>query len=165
MSALIKIGKTLLQLEEKIIWVERRLAALAFLLIILLSLGQIITRNLFSSTIADIDILIRNLLLLIVFLGAALAVADDQHIKIELPLKLFRFKSTHYLPIILQLISTLTMGIFMWSGWHYLQMEWSFAQPHERWIAAFSATLPIGFLLLTYHFLCHSLKIKEDNKS
>ncbi len=145
----------LARLQAGLVRMETWVAGLALVLLIGLTLLQIIARNFFETGFPALESLARVLLLYVTFLGAAIAISADHHIKVDLV--------AHWLPCAwrarlhrpLHAIGALTSAALCWAAARYWVDEWTFAAPSERWLALAGLILPVGFGLLATHFtLC-----------
>ena len=144
-----KLSRTraaLTQLEE---W----LAAASILLLIGLSLTQIVARNAFDTGFPGVDKLGRQLVLYVAFLGAALAVTLDRHIRIDIAAHWLslRWRARLHRPFCL--LSALVCGLFLHAAARFLHEAWLLSPVNERWLVLLAAIIPVGYLLLLVHFL------------
>lgn len=139
--------------QTALVRVEEWLAVFSVLLLLGASLAQIIARNLFHSGFPLADPLTRHLVLYIAFLGAALAVAQDRHIKIDIAGYLLtpRARARLYRPFCL--LAALVCAVFFSAAVRFFHAAWQAAAPNERWVMAMAVILPVGYLLLVMHFL------------
>lgn len=143
--------------QTALVRVEEWLVLFSMLLLLGASLTQIVARNLFHSGFALADPLSRHLVLYIAFLGAALAVAQDRHIKIDIASYLLtpRARARLYRPFCL--LAVLVSAIFFSAAARFFHEAWLTAAPNERWVMAMAVILPIGYLLLVIHFLLQAI--------
>lgn len=149
--------------QAALVRIEEWLAVLSLLLLVGTSLAQIVARNLFNSGFAFADPLSRHLVLYLAFLGAALAVAQDRHIKVDIAVYCLtaRARARLYRPFCL--LSALICAIFFSAAWRFFHVAWGAAAPNERWVMAMAIILPVGYLLLAVHFLLQTL-VGSSNK-
>jgi len=133
--------------------------AVTFLLgLVLLSFTQVVLRNVFSIAFNIIEVIIRNAVLWITFLGALLASVRGKHISIDvLPIILERRKhqkTLKALNFLVNLIVTLIGLIFTYLSIKFIIMEIEsgayIGGLFPAWIA--EIIIPIGFLLLSLTF-------------
>lgn len=142
----------LARVQAGLVRVEIWMAGLALVLLAALTLAQIVARNVFETGFPALESLARVLLFYVTFLGAALAVSADHHIKVDLV--------AHWLPCAwrerlyrpLHALGLLTSAALCWAAARYWLDEWTFASAGERWLALANLILPAGFGLLTVHF-------------
>jgi TRAP-type transport system small permease protein len=118
-----------------------------------LVLLQVVARNFFDTGYPFADVLLRYLVLLVSFLGAILATATNRHIRIDVALAWlppgWGLRCTYGAYI----IASSVCAAFTWAAGRFWWSQWEFAQPNEKWVAGMTAIIPIGFALLTLHFL------------
>lgn len=132
---------------------EEWLAVLSLVLLLGASLAQIVARNLLHSGFALADPLGRHLVLYIAFLGAALATAQDRHIKIDIAGYLLTPPARVRLYRPFCLLAALACAVFFSAAVRFFHAAWQAAAPNERWVMAMAIILPVGYLLLVMHFL------------
>jgi len=133
--------------------VETTFAGLSLLALIILTLAQIIARNLFETGLPVADALTRHLVLYITFFGAALAADSQRHIRID---TLAAFLPEHWVERLhrpLNSIAALVCAALTQAAVRFWLDEWKYVADHERWQALFNLIIPIGFGLLCLHFL------------
>jgi len=155
MPLLRKFRDGLIQLE---IW----LAAASLLLLLALALLQILIRNLFDSGIADADTLTRYLVLYVTFLGAAVAVDRDRHIKIDVCCTMLKPATLRKLYRPLRALAAVVCAFFTDAAVRFWLDSWQFAPDHERWLVLVGLIIPVGFTLLTLQFVLASLLGPDD---
>lgn len=136
---------------------EAILAGLSLFLILGLTLAQIVARNLFDTGLPGADALIRELVLYVMFLGAALATSRHHHIRIDLVSHLHDGRLALLLFRPLQFIGGGICLILAWAALRFWLDEHQYAAPHELWLAWLNLILPIGFALIALHFLLGAL--------
>ena len=143
--------------QTLLVRIEEWLAVLSLLMLLGTSLAQIVARNLFNSGFAFVDPLDRHLVLYLAFLGAALAVAQDRHIKIDIAVYCLTpgMRARLYRPFCLLSASICT--IFFFAALRFFHVAWLAAASDERWVMAMAIILPVGYLLLALHFLLQTL--------
>ena len=137
--------------------IQTLLAASSLLLLLLSSLAQILARNLFDAGFAGADSLARYLVLYVTFAGAALAVDQHRHIRIDAANLLLsdRVQAMLYRP--LQVLAMLVCLAFTHAAVRFWRDEWAFAQAQEQWQVLVGLVIPAGFALLSLHFLLAAL--------
>jgi TRAP-type transport system small permease protein len=149
------IGRSgfLTRCQTALVRVEEWLVLFSVLLLLGASLTQIVARNFFHSGFPLADPLGRHLVLYIAFLGAALAVAQDRHIKIDIAGYLLTAcaRARLYRPFCL--VAALVSVLFFSAAARFFHAAWQAAAPNEHWVMAMAVILPIGYLLLVIHFL------------
>jgi len=153
----ISIIKFLLKIKEILITIEKSLAGISLLALLILSLSQVIMRNLFEVGFSDIDTITRHLVLFVTFMGAALVSEGNQHIKIDCVTSVINNAKKERLKKPLLLISSFICSIFFWYALQFWIDEKSYAQDNEQLALYLALILPFGFFTLSLHFLLLSL--------
>ena len=139
--------------KHLVISIEKYVAAFSLLLLLIFTLVQIIARNFFDIGFADLEAISRHLVLFIAFSGAALVSEQNNHIKIDI---LSVFLTSHQKNIIIKplfFISCIVCSIFTWHASRFWLDELNYASSHELWIVYMALVLPVGFAILSLHFL------------
>ncbi len=139
-----------LRLARRLAHVEAILAALALTALLGLSLGQILLRNLADSAIPQAELLSRHLVLALLFLGAALALHADRHIRIDLAVQ-WLGKHAHRLVPGFHLAALVVNALFAQAGWRFFVAERAAAGGTQLLESALAALMPAGFALLALH--------------
>lgn len=153
-----RIIKNIDQFLEKI---EGALIALILSLTILLSFGQMLSRNFFDMGIVWGDTLLRQWVLWLGFLGASIAVRHDKHISIELLSNLPNLFLDRTLKAFTRFSAGIISGFLTWSAWSFMLFE----KDAESilflnipvWI--FQAILPYSFLVIAIRFIISGFEI------
>jgi len=151
------IIKFLFKTKEILITIEKSLAAISLLTLLILSLSQVIMRNLFELGFSDIDTITRHLVLFVTFMGAALVSEGNNHIKIDCVTSAINDTKKQKLKTPLLLISAFICSIFFWYSLQFWMDESSYAQSNEQLALYLALILPFGFFTLSLHFLLLSL--------
>ncbi|MBZ0071652.1 MAG: TRAP transporter small permease [Gammaproteobacteria bacterium] len=132
---------------------ETLIAGLSLLLLVVLTLAQTVARNGFDTGLPAVDALARQLVLYVMFFGAALATDAARHIRIDVvstwcdTSRLDRF----YRP--LQLVAAAVCALFTDAAVRFWLDAWQYAAQHDRWQVLLNLVIPVGFGLLAIHFL------------
>lgn len=153
-----RIIKNIDQFLEKI---EGALIVLILSLTILLSFGQMLSRNFFDMGIVWGDTLLRQWVLWLGFLGASIAVRHDKHISIELLSNLPNLFLDRTLKAFTRFSAGIISGFLTWSAWSFMLFE----KDAESilflnipvWI--FQAILPYSFLVIAIRFIISGFEI------
>ena len=140
------INKTLATIEG---WI----AGFSLLLMLVLSVFQILTRNFLDIGFSEIDIINRNLLVICGMMGAVLATSQLKHIKVD---ALTTFLSDRTLQLLRCPLSLFTAAVCATMSYYsviFCMDEWQYAPSNDRWTLPFTLTYPIGFSLLSLHFI------------
>ena len=158
--------KFLFKIKETLITIEKSIAGLSLLALLILSLSQVVMRNLFEIGFSDIDTITRHLVLFVTFMGAALVSEGNKHIKIDCVTSAINDTKKQKLKVPLLLISSFICSIFFWYSLQFWIDERSYAQNNEQLALYLALILPFGFFILSLHFLLlsltQSLTVKES---
>jgi len=149
--------------KDRLVQLEILLAAASLMLLLLLALVQIIARNAFDAGIAQADSLTRYMVLYVTFFGAALAVDRNRHIKIDVACTLLSDRTLKKLYRPLRALAAVVCLFFTDAAIRFWRDEWAYAQDYERWQTLLGLILPVGFVLLTVHFLLAALLGPDDD--
>ena len=149
-----------------LVTIESWIAAFCLLLMLLLSVFQLLIRNFLDIGFAEIDIINRHLLVICGMAGAILATSHMQHIKIDALVTILNKKIIAYLRIPVLLFSVIVCALMCDYSITFCKDEWTYAPANERWILPFTLVYPIGFALLTLHFLllCRKQPAPDQNR-
>ena len=140
--------------------IEQILLVLLLSLMILIAFLQIVLRNLFSTGLAWGDPLVRNLVLWVGFIGAAIATREGKHITIDLALRWKPSLAKTFIELITHLFSFLICGLLTFGALKFLKNEFQRGSMAflgiPSWIP--EIILPVTFGLMTFRFGLRSLK-------
>ena len=140
-------------LRRSLVRLDGFMACVSLLLLLLLVAAQVLLRNLFDSGIPHADILSRYLVLYVTFFGAALAIEEHRHIRIDVLAVLVEPDRLHALRRPLYLISAIVCTILTWAAIRFWYDDWQYVAEYERWTSILALITPFGFGLLSVHFL------------
>jgi len=140
-------------IKEKLISIEKLIASLSLLLLLILAFSQVIMRNFFELGFANIDVISRHLVLFITFMGAALACEGHQHIKIDFINSLIQPSIKSKLTPPLLFISALICTVFFYYALQFWLDEQLYAPDNEQLALYLALIIPVGFFTLSLHFL------------
>lgn len=149
-------------LERALCRVELGTAALAYAAILMLSVTDIVGRNLFAATLPGGDVALRQLVLWVALPGAALAVAAQRHIHLD-PMNLAahpRWKRLSAVPF--NLAAAAVCAMLAKAAWAYWRDELQFQAPDAAWLAWLGVILPVGLALLALQFVLRAMLARED---
>ena len=140
--------------------IEGFLLVITLSTMILLSFSQAILRNFFEQGLPWADLLLRQLVLWVAFLGASLATRDNRHLSIDF-LKHFlptRWNSRLlFLPLFFTSIASAYLSWFAWVFVKYeKEAETILYGNIPIWI--FQIILPIAFCLISLRFFAKALE-------
>ena len=149
--------------RQYLIQIEKFLAGLSLLILLILSLSQVILRNFFELGFSDIDVIARHLVLFITFMGAALVSEGNRHIKIDCVSSAIKESYREKLREPLLGISSLICAIFFWYALQFWLDEKKYAPDNEQLALYLALILPVGFLTLSLHFFLLIVSSDEQN--
>lgn len=149
------------KIEQVLIRIESIVAALSLFLMLALSIFQIITRNFFNFGYADIEIINRNLLVICGAMGAVLATSSLRHIKIDALVAFLDERRVTQLCRPLAVFSAGVCALMFYYACIFVMDEWEYAPANERWALPFNLIYPIGFGLLSLHFILNAISKKQ----
>ena len=139
--------------EHRLVAVESFVAGFSLFLLLLLSLVQILTRNLFEFGFPEIEIINRYLLVICGAMGAVIATSKLRHIKIDAMTPFISRSVRRKLRCPLALFSALVCALMSYHAVIFVLDEWQYIPANERWTLPFTLIYPLGFCLLGLHFL------------
>ena len=144
-------------LRDTLFRLEKLVASISLLGLLFLSLLQIFARDLFNTGFPSIEILIRHLVLVVIFMGAAMAVDEYKHIKLDVANAFFRKAMKWYMFRIVFLLAAIVSITFCFYASSFWLDEWSYTPANEKWAVPLLSVMPIGFGLLAIHFMIAAL--------
>ena len=148
------------RVDEAISRVEQTLIVTFLSFMILLAFLQIVLRNFFSTGLDWGDLLLRNLVLWIGFIGATLATREGKHINIDVVSRWLPSLGKNIVTLIIHLFSFFICCLLTYATLKFIKNE---SQMENRtflnipaWIP--EMILPITFTLMTFRFGLRSLK-------
>ena len=157
------------QIDRFLEKIEGHLIVLILSLMILLSFGQMLLRNLFDMGIVWGDTLLRQWVLWLGFLGASIAVNHNKHISIEV---FSNFSSLYWKRIIkafTRFSAGIISGFLTWAAWSFMQFEKDSQSvlflDIPVWI--FQTILPYSFMIITIRFIISGIEtafIENDSE-
>ncbi len=149
-------------LERVLCRIELVAAVLAYAAILLLSLADIVGRNLFAATLPGGDLALRQLVLWVALPGAALAVAAQRHIHLD-PLNLAAHpRWTRLTAVPFNLAAAAVCALLARAAWAYWRDEMQYQAPDAVWLAWLGVILPAALALLVLHFVLRAVLARED---
>ena len=120
-----------------------------------LSTLQLFLRKFFDFGFEWADILVRQMVLWIGFVGGALATYQSRHIAIDAVTKLMSPKRAAALRAFTSLVAASITAIMVWAAWMYLKAEMDADAEFMGGIPAWpiKAIVPVDLVLITFHFL------------
>jgi TRAP-type transport system small permease protein len=152
-------------LKINLIRIEKLIAGISLLLLLILALLQVILRNLFEVGFSEIDVVARHLVLFITFMGAALACEGGRHIKIDCVNSFLSPSVKEKLTLPLLLISSFICAIFFWYALQFWLDERLYAPANEQLALYMALIIPVGFFTLSLHLFLNSITLNAAENS
>ena len=151
---------TLRKVEELLLRLEGLLVVVLLSIMVLMSFSQVLLREVFHTGIIWGDTFLRQLVLWVGFLGAAIAAAQDKHFAWEAAQKSARWGPLMRLAA--HVAAAAIAAMLVRASWIFLLEEKASGQALfsvgslavPAW--AFEAAIPAGFILVTLHILARS---------
>jgi TRAP-type C4-dicarboxylate transport system permease small subunit len=121
----------------------------------LLSVGQIIAREIFETGLFWSGEMIRIMVLWLGMIGAVAACRDNRHIRIDAISHLLSDRAVGATRILVDAFAAAVCAVLAWHAWRYLQFEIELEETLLNDIPAWTvhAVVPAAFALLSYRFL------------
>lgn len=138
---------------------ESALLTLLLAALILISFGQIVLRNVFSTGLAWADGGTQLLVLWLAVIGAVAATRDRRHISINLAARLLPAALHRWTQVLIDAFAAAVTGYFTVQAFRFVADSRAFGDTLLDGVAAWplQAVLPAGFALITYRFCVHCL--------
>ena len=136
-------------------------SVLVFLLsgMILLAVGQIVLRELFSTGFGWADELIRLMVLWLAMVGSIAACRDDRHIRIDALSHLLPKSVVNVTQMLVDVFAAIVCAVIAWQAYRYLQIEIEYEDivlvDTPAWVA--HMIMPLAFALISYRFIVNVL--------
>jgi TRAP-type C4-dicarboxylate transport system permease small subunit len=148
------------RLDETISQVEQTLLVILLSSMIFVAFSQIVLRNLFATGLTWGDALVRNLVLWVGFIGAALATKEGSHINIDVVSQWMPSLGKTVITGITHLFSFLICGLMTFASLKFIKNEVQMANVAflgiPSWIP--EIILPITFILMAFRFGLRSIQ-------
>jgi len=140
--------------------VEQTLVSIFLSVMILIALLQIVLRNLFATGLTGGDPLVRNLVLWVGFIGAAIATREGKHISIDVVSQWVPSRRRIVIEGIIHVSSFIICGLLTFAAVKFIRNEALMGSVTFLEIRAWvpELILPITFGLMTLRFGFRSLK-------
>jgi len=152
------------RMDEIIDRTEHRLLVILLSLMILIAFFQIVLRNLFETGLAWGDPLVRNLVLWVSFIGAALATKEGKHINIDVVSRWMSPRGKIVIEAITDLFSSFICTLLTFAALKFIKNEAQMGDTTflriPSWIP--EIILPLTFGLMALRFGLRSLKNFSD---
>jgi C4-dicarboxylate transporter DctQ subunit len=140
--------------------VEQALISILLSVMILVAFLQIVLRNLFATGFTWGDPLVRNLVLWVGFIGAAIATREGKHISIDVVSQWLPSRGKIFIEVIIQLFSFIVCGLLTFAAVKFIRNEALMGNSTFLGIRVWvpEIILPVTFGLMTLRFGFRSLK-------
>lgn len=122
---------------------------------LLLSVAQIIARELFDTGFFWAGEFIRILVLWLAMVGAVAACRENRHIRVDAISHLLSARAVRFTRLLVDTFAAAVCAFIAWHSWRYLQLEIEFEdtvlKDTPAWIA--HIVVPVAFALLSYRFV------------
>ena len=121
----------------------------------LVAVGQILMREVFSTSFSWADELIRLIVLWLALVGSIAACRENRHIRIDALSHVLPDTAVKVIRILVDVFAAIVCGIITVQAWRYLQVEIEYEVTvlvdTPAWIA--HAIMPAAFGLISYRFV------------
>jgi TRAP-type C4-dicarboxylate transport system permease small subunit len=140
--------------------VEQTLVAILLSIMIIIALSQIVLRNFFATGLTWGDPLVRNLVLWVGFIGAAIATREGKHLSIDVVSQWVPSRRRIFLEVIINLSSFIICGLLTFAAVKFVRNEALMGSITFLGISAWipELILPVTFGLMTLRYGFRSLK-------
>ncbi len=120
-----------------------------------LAVGQIVLREIFSTGFVWADELIKLMVLWLAMVGSIAAARDNRHIRIDALSHILPETAIKLTRVLVDVFAAAVCGVIAWHTYRYLQLEIEFEDSvlidTPAWIA--HLIVPLAFALIAYRFL------------
>jgi TRAP-type C4-dicarboxylate transport system permease small subunit len=121
----------------------------------LLSVAQIIAREVFDTGFFWAGELIRILVLWLAMVGAVAACRENRHIRVDAISHLLSARTVAVARVLVDVFAAVVCAVIAWQSWRYIQVEIEYEDTvlisTPAWVA--HIVVPVAFALLSYRFL------------
>ncbi len=148
------------RVDEVIGRVEQTLLVIFLGSMIIISFLQIVLRNLFHTGLDGGDLVVRNLVLWVGFVGATLATKEEKHINIDLVSRWLPSLGKNFVALITHVFAFVVCGGLTYAALKFIKNEFQMGNKTFLDIPAWvpEMILPITFILMTFRFGIRSFK-------
>jgi TRAP-type C4-dicarboxylate transport system permease small subunit len=157
------------QIDRFLEKIEGYLIVLILSLMILLSFGQMLMRNLFDMGILWGDTLLRQWVLWLGFLGASIAVNHNKHISIDIFSSFSFLCWNRFCKSFTRFLAGIISGLLAWAAWSFIMFEKDSQSvlflDIPVWV--FQTILPYSFMVITIRYIISSIEailIENDSE-
>ena len=138
---------------------ENAAIAFATAVLVLAAGGEIVARLLFGKGLAELDAMLRALVLWIALLGAMIAAREDRHLAVDALSRYARGPWARVLRIVSYGMATAVCGLLAWHAFALVRDEYAsgtiaFAAV-PSWLV--QSIMPFGFAVMALRFALHAL--------
>jgi len=145
--------------ERALLAAERALLSALLLVLVGLSFLQVVLRGGFSAGLLWADVFLRHLVLLIGFLGAAIAVCEGKMFSFDAAAHILKGRSREAAGLLGQAFAACVSALLAAAAWVFFLNEYRRGStlfmlgslPVSSWV--FAAVVPFGFALVMAHYL------------
>lgn len=143
-----------LRFDSYLARVEEFLLILILSFMVIFSFLQVVFRNVFSGGIPWADIFLRQLVLWIAFIGAALTTRYEKHISIDVLSRFFNKKLNVFRKILINAVSGTVCCFLTRASWVFMMDEKMSGSELFSGIPTwyFLVVLPLAFTIITFRF-------------
>jgi C4-dicarboxylate transporter DctQ subunit len=155
------------QVDEAIGRVEQALLVLLLGFMLCVAFLQIVLRNLFFTGLDWGDLLVRNLVLWVGFIGATLATKEEKHISIDLVSRWLPLLGKHIAALIIHVFAFFVCGGLAYAALKFINNELQLGDKTFLGIPAWvpELILPLTFVLMTFRFGLRAFKDFAEMKA
>ncbi|MGR9045869.1 MAG: TRAP transporter small permease [Gammaproteobacteria bacterium] len=134
---------------------------------IVLAIGQVMLRNVWSSGIAWADPLLRILVLWIALLGAMAATRDNNHISIDVLSKFLPNSLKKLAEALTHTFTAVICALLSWQGGRLMLLDYREATTAFASVPAWACELiiPFGFGIMSLRFFLYGLRLLTGKES
>lgn len=139
--------------------VQDAVLVVLLVMLILMTGGQILARNLFGTGVADMDSIARLLVLWLGMTGAMIASRDRKQIKIDILTHRLSGRARRAARTVVDIFTAVVCGLVAWHSVRFVALEWEAGSIGvagiPSWLAA--SILPLAFTLIAVHYLLYAV--------
>lgn len=151
------------RLERLSYWAENFLILTLLSALIFFSVAQIILRNVFSSSFAWGDGLVRLLVLWLALAAAIAASRDDKMITIDVLSRVLPERWKNFVAVLTNLFTAVVTGLLAFFSWAFVEDSRMFGDTllggWPAWIC--QIILPFGFAVISYRYCLRTVKKRD----
>jgi TRAP-type C4-dicarboxylate transport system permease small subunit len=140
--------------------VENTLLVILLAAMMLLSVAQIVLREVFDTGIVWAGELLKLMVLWLAMIAAIAACRDNRHIRIDALSHVLSPQVMRYTRVVVDLFAAAVCFVVAWQAWRYLQLEIEFEDTvlidTPAWIA--HVVIPVSFAIAGYRFVVGAIK-------